>query len=281
MRYCTKCGKEVRENWKFCLSCGAEVPADAAAEPDGDIPSPPVRRPPEPGTFAQDAPGHAGPARGVEGGFPPGRDHGGGPGSPPRPDARPAVLLSLLVAVALAAGIVLVLVRGGEGSEGESVASGGPKPVEPTPVPVPAPEPPVADPMGALDRARAEAEQQLRQAEEDLRREVRELQAELAKADAEPDGSAATPPRPEASLIRTRIQGLLEPLHVCAAGRRVVVSAKVTFEGATGRVAEATAGGDLPDEVRACVLEALRGMSVPPFADPTFTIDFTLPVGAP
>lgn len=313
MRYCVKCGKDVRETWKFCLSCGAEVPAEGdqappadgasvicrrcgrrvdradafcsgcgrslsgdaqTADSDGEIRRPPVLRPPEPGAAdPADALREPGAGR-ADLELPRRRDRGDERGAGGRPGARPAVLLSLIVAAVLVAGIANFLIRGSEGRSEEGVAPAQPDPAASHP----APAVPPADSIGALERVQAEAERQLRQAEDELRQALR---AASAGADAGPDGAVETPALPDRSLVRDRIQGTFGAIQACAAGRTAVVNARVTFEGTSGRVIEATAGGDLPDGVRACVVEVLRGISMPAFADRTFTIDFSVEVGDP
>ncbi|MBN1770351.1 MAG: zinc ribbon domain-containing protein [Deltaproteobacteria bacterium] len=276
MRHCTKCGKEVKDSWKFCLACGAEVPDDPPppdARADG-IAAPPVMRPPEPSEPSSATPGGLKVAR-LDLEIP---RYRGGQAPAGKPGARPALLIAVAAAVALAGAVGVFLLRGSDA--GESGSSGRAEPpvqVQTASAPQPPPAVP-AEPVGTIDRALLEAELAARQAAGDLKRELRE---EWEAAGTEPDPAAGRSARPDPHLVYARIEGVREAIYACAAGRNTDVSAKVTFEGATGRVTAATAEGDLPAEARECIVEVLRGMSVPAFADPSVTIDFTLPVGTP
>lgn len=278
MRHCTKCGKQVRDSWKFCLSCGAEVPAesappaespytpgeqqavlekygvrrpaaDAGAVRNDGIAPPPVLRPPDPS---------GAPAGGYQLEIP---RYQGGQAAAARPGVRPAILIAVLAAVGLLGAVLFVMF--GHGSSAGS--SGGQSSAAPAQVAAPPTVPATpAEPVGAVDRALAEAERQLGQARTDLERELRE---EWAAANTEPDPNAGRPQQPDQSVLRDRLRDVRQTIYACASGRTVSVNAKLTLEGATGRVTAATVEGDLPAEARQCIGEVLRGMSVPPFTD--------------
>lgn len=303
MRYCRECGKEMREAWRFCLSCGAEAPRDeaeaqpegaaggggtrgvcpgcggpvrrvdrfcancgrdlreaSAAAREGQIPAPPVLRPPEP-----EAPKPA--AR---------REPGVGRAEIEAAHrSKTAVVLTLFGVAMLGAGLASVLLRRGPTTGGEGVSSVPPGAAASPPVVAVPP----AGAAATLEARAAGATPWAGYLEDELQRQRRA--AEQAVGGIEAGGARETPTRPDPRLVRARIEEVVEALRACAAGRRTVVSAKVTFEGTTGGVTEATAEGDLPDEARTCAVEALRGLSVPPFTEPTFTVDFSIPVGDP
>jgi hypothetical protein len=275
MRHCTKCGKEVQDSWKFCLGCGAEVPAEPgpAARTDG-IAAPPVMRPPETPGASATTPGGVEVAR-VELEIP---RYRGGQASAGKPGAKPAVLFVALGLVALAGVLGYFLLSRGGG--GESGAQGSSPPVEAVPGPATAANVAAspAEPQGVVDRTLAEAERQLGQARSDLERELREDWNDL---NTEPDPGAGLPKEPDRAVILARFRDVQETIYACASGRTVSIDTKVTFEGATGRVTEATVEGDLSTEAKECIVEVLRGMSVPPFSEASVNVNFPIRIGTP
>jgi hypothetical protein len=235
------------------MGCGVELPAEPASPPDAvrpdGIAAPPVLRPPEPsgapaGRYQLEIP----------------RFQGGTAGAA-RPGAKPAILIAVLAAVGLVGAVLFVLFGHGSSSgSGGSQSSAVPQQVA---VPPTVPATP-AEPVGAAERALAEAERQLGQARTDLERELRE---EWKAANTEPDPNAGRPQQPDRGVILARFRDVQPTIYACAAGRTVSINAKVTFEGATGRVTAATVEGDLSAEAKQCIAEVLRGMSVPPFTD--------------
>lgn len=276
MRHCPGCGRQNEDHWKFCMGCGVELPPEPApspalVRPDG-IAAPPVMRPPEPSEPSSATPGGLQVAR-VDLEIP---RYRGGQAPAGKPGAKPALLIAVVAALALAGAVGFFLLRGADAGESEASGRAEPAQVQSAAAPQPPPAPP-AEPVGTVDRGLLEAELFARQAADDLKRELRE---EWEAANSEPDPAAGLPATPDRTLLRDRFAALRETVYACAAGRDGMVKVRATFEGASGRVTEATVEGDLPAESKECIVETVRGVSLPPFTQPSFDVEFPYVFGS-
>lgn len=95
--------------------------------------------------------------------------------------------------------------------------------------------------------------------------------------------STTTPAAPEPSLrrsptrdeVRAAMAALTPAITACAAGEHGLASTAITFDGATGRARSALVNGDFAGTAAgSCMARALRGASLEPFAQETFTVQF-------
>jgi hypothetical protein len=110
----------------------------------------------------------------------------------------------------------------------------------------------------------------------------------LASAHALPDSTAHAPhastsqpsmPRPvrlpTRDDVRAAMDGVEGAIFQCAEGTHGLVSARVTFAGATGRAMHAeVVDSTLPPSARSCIAIALRGARVRPFAQERFIVAY-------
>lgn len=95
--------------------------------------------------------------------------------------------------------------------------------------------------------------------------------------------ATTTPAAPEPSLrraptrdeVRSAMAALAPAITACAAGEHGLASTAITFDGATGRARSALVNGDFAGTAAgSCMARALRGASLEPFAQETFTVQF-------
>jgi hypothetical protein len=63
-------------------------------------------------------------------------------------------------------------------------------------------------------------------------------------------------------------------VSACGAGAHGLAPVRIVF-GNNGRVSSAeVSGGNFPPPVRSCIARAVRGARVPPFQNPTFSVNY-------
>jgi predicted Zn finger-like uncharacterized protein len=91
-----------------------------------------------------------------------------------------------------------------------------------------------------------------------------------------PAGDASLPATPGRSDVVTAMSGVQGAVTACGTGEHGVASVQISVTGSTGRVANATVGGQFAGTpVGSCIARAVRGATFPHFRNPTFS--FTYP----
>ena len=87
-----------------------------------------------------------------------------------------------------------------------------------------------------------------------------------------PDASGpATPSRGDVVSAMNSVQGAVS---ACGSGQHGLAPVRIVF-GNNGRVQSAqVSGGSFPPPVRSCIARAVRGARVPPFRNPTFSVNY-------
>lgn len=82
----------------------------------------------------------------------------------------------------------------------------------------------------------------------------------------------ATPTRSDVQSAMSGVQGAVQ---ACGNGTSGTARVRVVFQGRSGRVTNATVdAAQLPPPVRSCIARAVRGASLQPFSNPTFSVTY-------
>lgn len=86
-----------------------------------------------------------------------------------------------------------------------------------------------------------------------------------------PEGAPATPSRSD--IVRA-MNAIAPAVSECGQGAHGLAPVRIVF-GPGGQVTTANvSGGNFPPAVRACIARAARGATVPPFRNPTFSVNY-------
>lgn len=97
--------------------------------------------------------------------------------------------------------------------------------------------------------------------------------AEVDRRRAVGDSAAAGRATPEQSEVRSALESVRPAVAACAAGRRGVANIRVTFNGASGRVATVNVEGTFAGTPEgSCMARAVRAAHVGRFSDPTLVV---------
>ena len=87
--------------------------------------------------------------------------------------------------------------------------------------------------------------------------------------------STAAAPIPTAGDVRAAMSGVQSAVTACGNGEHGIATVQVSFAGATGHVSNAVVNGQFAGtSVGSCIARAVRGASIPPFRQSTFSVSY-------
>ncbi len=87
-------------------------------------------------------------------------------------------------------------------------------------------------------------------------------------------GGGSGPPTPSRGDVVGAMNSVSGAVSACGNGQHGVAPVRIVFSGRNGHVTNANVQGNLPPPVRTCIARAVRGAHVPPFSQPTFSINY-------
>ena len=86
---------------------------------------------------------------------------------------------------------------------------------------------------------------------------------------------ANLPPTPDREAVRAKFESVRGAVRACTGGQAGTAQAQTTIQGSTGRVTRVNVTGDFTGPAATCITNAIRGLTFPPFANPTLTVNYS------
>jgi predicted Zn finger-like uncharacterized protein len=83
------------------------------------------------------------------------------------------------------------------------------------------------------------------------------------------------PETPSRDQVRSKFEGIRGTVRACTGNQAGTATVQATIQGNSGRVTRVNVGGDFTGQSATCIASAVRGLTFPPFSNPSLTVNYS------